>query len=90
MNHSRVVARVHEPGRPPVQRSIVARTTPFGGLNEAIGRPLEYSRMNACQTWPAVVKEVACTLASGAEWSLLPIHTPTARAAASGSAGGAR
>ena len=43
-----------------------------------------------CQTWPADVSEVAWTRVRGAEWSLLPIHTPTARPAASGSSGGAR
>jgi len=37
MNHSVIVARVHGPGLPPDQRSIVARTTPFGALNWATG-----------------------------------------------------
>ena len=44
----------------------------------------------SAQTVPAAVSDVAWTLALGAEWSLLPIQTPTATAGASGSSGGAR
>ena len=39
MNQAVVVALVHGPGAPPVHASMVALTTPFGGLNVVTGQP---------------------------------------------------
>src|SRR5215211_124749 len=90
MNHSLTVSRVHGPGLPPDHLSAVAWTTPSGGSKSASGMSVLYSRRNACHTWPAVVRDVAWMRVCGAEWSLFPIHTPTATAGASMSSGGAR
>jgi hypothetical protein len=40
MNHAVVRARVHGPGLPPDQASIVAVTTPLGDLKFVTGQPL--------------------------------------------------
>src|SRR6185503_20191580 len=89
MNHSTFVSRVHGPGAPPVHASILARTTPLGGLNVASGCFEVRSRTNACQSGAAAVNEVAGFFDFGFEWSLLPIHSPTAYAGAAPSFGGA-
>jgi len=90
MNHSLVVSRVHGPGAPPVQASIRARTMPVGRLKLATGIFAVRSRMNACQSGAAAVREIAGFFECGFEWSLLPIQIPVAMAGARRSVGGAR
>jgi hypothetical protein len=90
MKSSLTVSLVHGPGRPPDHASIVADTMFFGAWKSATGSFAETSRTNACQSGAAAVSEIAGFRARGLEWSLLPIHTPTASAGAFGSSGGPR
>ena len=91
MNHSRTVCLVHGPGAPPDQASIVAWTTPFGGLKSLTGAWFVRSRTKACQSGAGPVREIGGSpLARGYEWSELPIQTPTATAGRLLSAGRAR
>src|SRR5258705_14020951 len=88
MNHSLIRCRVHGPGLPPDHLSIEAFTTLLGRRNVEIGQFWVYSRTNARHSGAAAVSEIAGLRARGSEWSLLPIHTPTARAGRSALAGG--
>jgi hypothetical protein len=92
MNQSVVAWYVHSPGAPPDHLSMGAWTTSCGGWKSAIGCLSEMSRMNECQTCPgpADANVASLSVRTGAEWSLLPIQTPTAIAGFFGSAGGAR
>src|SRR5262245_14360742 len=86
MKSSLTVATVYGPGSRPLNASTFARTRPDGGLKSAIGRP-----------WLSSVRirdQVGADDASESRWlfgveSELPIQTPTARAGAVASAGGA-
>src|SRR5258705_10839811 len=90
MNHSLIRCRVHGPGLPPDHLSIDALTTLLGRRNVEIGQFWVYSRTNARHSGAAAVSEIAGLRARGSEWSLLPIHTPTARAGRPALAGAAR
>src|SRR5882672_10758692 len=90
MNHSLIRARVHGPGLPPDHLSIEALTTPLGRRNVETGQFWVYSRTKARHRGAAAVSEIAGCRARGSEWSLLPIHTPTARAGRPAVVGGAR
>ena len=84
------VSRVHGPGFPPDQASIVAVTTLLGRWNLAIGHFFEYSSTNACHSGAAALIDVAGSRERGSEWSLLPIQIPTTSPGLSLSFGGAR
>src|SRR5437870_1085563 len=92
MNHSVRVSRVHGPGAPPDQASIVALTTPGGGDGKlATGQVRDSSRRNDDQMRPGPsAATIEKSSALGAEWSLLPVQTDATICGAPGSAGGAR
>ena len=78
---------VNGPGLSPVNASTVAVLRPLGGLNLAIFMPLLTSVRIADQSGADVSSD---SLPLFGLLSLLPIQTPTARAGAFLSAGGAR
>src|SRR5579862_1484657 len=87
MKSSFTVATVYGPGRSPLNASTLAVTRPDGAWKLAIGRPWLMSVRIRDQTGADDASDR--TWLFGVE-SELPIQTPTARAGAFGSDGGAR
>ena len=78
------------PGAPPDHASIRERTRPPGCTKSVTGSPAVSWRTTDRHSGAAAVSEIAGFDERGMEWSLLPSHTPMARAGAFGFAGGAR
>jgi hypothetical protein len=87
MKISLTVFLVNGPGFIPVNASTVASTRPGGRFQVAIGMPLLTSRMMRDQSGADELSDRVSVLGA---LLLLPIHTPTARAGAFLSFGGAR